>query len=209
MQTVAIKAQKRDAFGKKASKDIRKTGMVPAVVYSKEGIEHVVVSPKDLKPLIYTADFKLAEVEIDGASHRAIVKDIQFHPVSDKVVHIDFLKLIDGHPIQCNVPVVFKGVSPGVKTGGKLTQTLRRVNLKTVPEYLVDKIEGDISQMELGSSLRIRDLEVPENIQIMNTPSTPVALVEVPRAAKLNDGEEGDEAEGTEEGATEETAAAE
>ncbi len=189
MQTVAIKAQKRDAFGKKASKDIRKTGMVPAVVYSKEGIDHVVVSPKDLKPLIYTADFKLAEVEIDGASHRAIVKDIQFHPVSDKVMHIDFLKLIDGHPIQCNVPVVFKGVSPGVKTGGKLTQTLRRVNLKTVPEYLVDKIEGDISQMELGSSLRIRDLEVPENIQIMNTPSTPVALVEVPRAAKLNDGE--------------------
>ena len=208
MQTVAIKAQKRESFGKKASKDIRKTGMVPAVVYSKEGVDHVVVSPKDLKPLIYTPEFKLAEVDIDGTSHKAIVKDVQFHPVSDNVVHIDFLKLIEGHPIICNVPVVFKGASPGVKLGGKLTQTLRRVTLKTLPEYLVDKIEGDISEMQLGSSLRIRDLEVPENIEIMNTPATPVALVEVPRAARMEsgDGEEGEE--GEEEGATGETPAA-
>lgn len=197
MQTVAIKAEKRDAFGKKASKDIRKTGKVPGVVYSKEGVDHVVISPKELKPLIYTAEFKLAEVELDGTTHKAIVKDIQFHPVSDKVVHVDFLKLIEGHPIQCNVPVIFKGVSPGVKAGGKLTQTLRRVKLKTLPEHLVDKIEGDISTMELGSSLRIRDLIVPENIEIMNIPATPVALVEVPRAAKTAE-EEAEDTEGTE-----------
>lgn len=207
MQTVAIKAQKRDSFGKKASKDIRKTGMVPGVVYSKDGVDHVVIAPKELKPLLYTAEFKLAEVEIDGQSHKAIVKDVQFHPVSEKVVHIDFLKLIDGHPIACNVPVVFKGVSPGVKLGGKLVQTLRRVKLKTLPEYLVDKIEGDISKLKLGSSLRVRDLEIPENIEVMNTPATPVALVEVPRSAKTGDGEN-DEDEETEEEGTEEAAAA-
>ncbi|MEE9373710.1 MAG: 50S ribosomal protein L25 [Saprospiraceae bacterium] len=197
MQTVAIKAHKRDAFGKKASSEIRKSGMVPAVVYSKEGVEHVVISPKEMKSLVYTNEFKLAEIEIEGATYKTIVKDIQFHPVTDHILHVDFLKLIEGHPIQCNVPVIFKGTSPGERAGGKLIQTLRSVTLKTLPEFLVDKVEGDISEMELGSSLRIKDLLVPENIEIMNTPVTPVALVEVPRAAKTEEELEGGEGEET------------
>ena len=203
MQTVSVSAQKRGDFGKKASAQIRKSGMVPAVLYSKEGVEHIVISPKEVKPLLYTPDFKLAEITVDGATHRAIVKDAQFHPVSDSVMHIDFLKLIDGHPILCNVPVVFTGASPGVKLGGKLVQTLRRVKIKTLPEHLVDKLEGDISSMNLGDSLRVRDLGVAEEIEIMNPEATPVALVEVPRSARTGGG-----AAAEEEGAEEEAEAA-
>jgi len=215
MQTVAVKAQKRDAFGKKASSQIRKTGLVPGVLYSKDGVDHVVVSPKDLKPLLYTPDFKLADVDIDGQSHKAIVKDVQFHPVTENIVHIDFLKLIEGHSLQCEVPVVFKGVSPGVKAGGKLTRTLRRLKLKTTPENLVDSIFGDISELELGSSLRIRDLEIPEGIEVMTLSSAPVAIVEIPRAAKTEEEEAAELAEAEaaaaegEETATEEEATTE
>jgi len=206
MQTVAVAAQPRAEFGKKASAHIRKTGMVPAVLYSKEGVSHLVINPKEVKPLLYTPDFKLAEITIDGSTHTAIVKDAQFHPVSDDVMHIDFLKLIDGHPIICNVPVVFKGASPGVKLGGKLVQTMRRATIKTLPEHLIDKLEGDISEMKLGDSLRIRDLEVGEKIEIMNPPATPVALVEVPRSARKggdDDEEEGEGEDGGNEGGEE------
>lgn len=184
MEIVTVKGEVRKEFGKKATKAIRDAKRIPCVLYGVDSLIHFTTTLKDVKTLIYTPDFKLAEVEVDGQKYRSIIKDIQWHPVTDEIIHIDFLKLIEGHSVKLEVPVRFVGVSPGVKAGGKLQQKVRRVKIKTVPEYMVSELELDISKMELGQSIRVRDIKVNENIEIMQQPGTPVATVEIPRALR-------------------------
>ncbi|NET39195.1 MAG: 50S ribosomal protein L25 [Cyanothece sp. SIO1E1] len=184
MEIVAVKGQARTDVGKKASKAVRKEGRVPCVIYGTQDTLHFSIDPKEVKPLVYTPAFKLAEVELDGGTHKCIVKDIQFHPVSDEIVHIDFLSLTDGHKVKVEVPVGFEGVSPGMKLGGKLQQNLRRVKIKTTPEHLVDQLVLDISHLELGQSVRVRDIAAIDGIEIMSPPGTPIASIEIPRALR-------------------------
>lgn len=184
MEIVAVKGQVRTDVGKKASKAVRNAGRVPCVIYGTQETVHFSIDPKEVKPLIYTPAFKLAEVEVDGNTHKCIIKDIQFHPVSDEIVHIDFLALTDGRKVKVEVPVGFQGVSPGMKLGGKLQQNLRRVKIKTTPEHLVDQLVLDVSHLELGQSVRVRDLQVSEGIEIMSPAGTPIATVEIPRALR-------------------------
>ena len=184
MEIVAVKGQVRTDVGKKASKAVRKEGRVPCVIYGTQDTLHFSIDPKEVKPLVYTPAFKLAEVELDGATHKCIIKDIQFHPVSDEIVHIDFLALTDGHKVKVEIPVGFQGVSPGMKLGGKLQQNLRRVKVKTTPENLVDQLVLDVSHLELGQSVRVRDIQVGEGIEIMSPAGTPIATVEIPRALR-------------------------
>ncbi len=158
MEIVAVKGQVRTDVGKKATKAVRKEGRVPCVIYGTQDTLHFSIDPKEVKPLVYTPAFKLAEVEIDGTTHKCIIKDIQFHPVSDEIVHIDFLSLTDGHKVKVEIPVGFEGISPGMKLGGKLQQNLRRVKVKTTPENLVDQLVLDVSHLELGQSVRVRDV---------------------------------------------------
>ena len=141
-------------------------------------------TPAGVKNLIYTPDFKIAELTIDGKPYRAILKAAQFHPVSDALLHVDFLRLIEKTPIKVEVPLRFKGVSPGVKVGGKLIQQVRKIKIKTTPEYLVDELKADISSLELGQALRMKEVIVPKGIEILNNMATPVALIEIPRALK-------------------------
>lgn len=211
METIAFKGQPRTDLGKRSTKALRKEGHVPCVAYGSEDLIHFAVNPMDVKDLIYTPDFKVAEIEIDGKSFRAIVKDIQFHPVTDAIMHLDFLQLEEGRAVKVEVPIRFKGVSPGVKGGGKLIQRLRRLKIKTKPENLVTEMRVDISKLELNESIRVRDVDQKlETIEILNSPGVPIASVETPRAlrsaataaAKAGDGAEGEEA--TEEEATEE-----
>ena len=134
--------------------------------------------------MVYTPDFKLAEISIGGASRKALLKEISFHPVTDEIEHIDFLELIDGQTINAEIPVKFTGTSPGVKSGGKLIRTLRTVKVKTKPETLVDTLYVSIDGLELGSAVRVRDIVVPDGIELMVDGAIPVANVEVPRALK-------------------------
>lgn len=184
MQTVKVSGQSRENLGKKSSKATRREGLVPAVLYGAGDPVHFTIKPLDVRSLIYTPEFKLAELSVGGNTHRAIVKDYQFHPVTDDLVHIDFLALQDGHPIKVQVPVVFEGTSPGVRTGGKLQVNVRRIKIKTTPENLVDRLVLDISQLELGSSIRVRDIKPIEGVEIMNPGGQPVATVEIPRALR-------------------------
>jgi len=209
MQVVNITGTSRENTGKKAAGTTRKEGLIPAVLYGGGEVVHFGVHLNDVKGLIYTPDFKLAELEIDGTSYKCIVKSLQIHPVTDNIQHIDFLRLIDGHPVNVEIPVRFKGQSPGVKEGGKLVPTMRRVTVKTTPEHLVSELYVDISELTLGSSVRVRDIEINENLEIMSNGATPVANVEVPRALRSEQaGEDGAVAvEG--EGAAEETQEAE
>lgn len=184
MEIVAVKGQVRTDVGKKATKAVRKEGRVPCVIYGTQDTLHFSIDPKEVKPLVYTPAFKLAEVEIDGTTHKCIIKDIQFHPVSDEIVHIDFLSLTDGHKVKVEIPVGFEGISPGMKLGGKLQQNLRRVKVKTTPENLVDQLVLDVSHLELGQSVRVRDIQAGDGIEIMSPAGTPIATVEIPRALR-------------------------
>ena len=197
MEIVSISTATRSDVGRKGTKAVRNSGAIPAVLYGGGEVKHFSTSIKDVKPLIYTPAFKVAELDIDGAKHKAIVKDIQFHPVTDAVMHMDFLKLIDGVKVKVNLPIKYEGTSPGVKEGGKLLSALRTVRVKTVPEKLVDKLIADISTTKLGESIRVRDLIVGEGIEVMTDPNIPVAAVNVPRVLKGMDIEE-KEGEGTE-----------
>jgi large subunit ribosomal protein L25 len=206
MQIVNIQGDPRTGTGKGANKSLRKEGKVPAIIYGGGQNIHFSTTPKELKNLVYTPDFKLAEIEVEGKKYKTILKDIQFHPVSDEIVHVDFQELIDGHPIKISVPVRFKGVSPGVKNGGKLIQSMRKIKIKVSPESIVDELIADISKLQLGFAIRVRDLEVGEGIDVMTSGATPLASVEVPRALKSAEsaaaegalaGDEGEEAEET------------
>ena len=184
MEIVKVEGQVRTEFGKKHNKQLRKQGLVPAIVYGGGTTLAIAVTPKAVKPLIYTPDFKLAEISAGGESYTCILKDITFHPVSDEIVHIDFLRTIEGNAIKVEIPVKYKGKSPGVKGGGKLITQMRKVKVKTMPNLLVDTLYVDISDLELGNSVRVRDIDAPEGMELMTDGATPVALVEIPRALK-------------------------
>jgi large subunit ribosomal protein L25 len=184
MKTVALEGQERKTMSKSATKALRNEGMVPAVVYGGDEVLHISVSAKEVRPLIYTADFKVAELNIDGKTYRCILKDKQFHPVTDEVQHLDFLRLTDGANVRIQVPIRFTGAAPGVKVGGKLQQNMRQVKIKTTPEKMVYEMTADISKLEMGQSIRVRDIKPAEGVEIMNSPSIPIATIVVPRALR-------------------------
>ncbi len=184
-----MKASSRSETRTKGAKAVRAAGKIPAVVYGGDTVSHVSIEFNELRHAIYTPEFKLIDLEMDGKTVSCIVKDIQFHPVTEEVVHVDFLQLIPGKSIKVEVPVRFEGVSPGIREGGKLTQKLRRIAIKTTPEHLVDELVIDISELMLGFSVRVSDAIVGEGIEVLNTPNIPVASVEVPRALKTEEEE--------------------
>jgi len=192
METIALKVETRDVKVKAAT--IRKAGRIPAVIYGGEHLEHVSTHINEVKHLIYTPAFKLAEVDTGTKKLNCIVKDVQYHPTTDNIVHIDFLAIENGRKVKVEIPVKFKGESPGVRGGGKLMQTLRKVKVKVDPTNMVDELFIDISELELGAAVRIKDIEANDNLEILVNEATPVATVEVPRAVKSLAAEEEAEA---------------
>jgi len=182
MITHSFTAEPRDA--KVKAKALRNAGKIPAVLYGPDVQEHFTVQHNDVKHLIYTPDFKIGEVSLDGSKHQCIVKDIQYHPMTDQIHHIDFLAIKPGTMIKVEIPVKFKGVSPGVLNGGKLMQSMRKVKVKLDPANLVDELLIDISELKLGFAVRVKDIELPDGIELMVNEAVPVAAVEVPRALK-------------------------
>lgn len=206
MEAVAFSGQIRTELGKKPTKAVRKEGRIPAILYNKSENIHFSTTHNEVKKMIFTPEFKIAELNIDGKTHRCFIKDIQWHPVTDKIVHIDFLSLIDGHPVVLEVPVRFEGTAEGVRNGGKLQQNLRRIKIKTTPEKMVAELSLDVSALDLGQAVRVLDIKPVDGVEIMTALSTPVAFIEVPRAMRSAAAEEEEEGATTEEGATEEGA---
>lgn len=184
MQKVNITGNLRDGLGKKNSKRLRREGQIPCVLYGAEENIHFYTDPKQVKTLVFTPEFKLAELTIDGKKYTSILKDTQFHPVSEKVEHLDFLTLTEGTTVKVKVPLRCVGNAPGVKEGGKLIQKVREILIKTTPENLVDELSVDVSDMALGGTKRVKDITVNENIAILNSINIPVASIEIPRALK-------------------------
>jgi large subunit ribosomal protein L25 len=184
MEVIVINGEPRAELGKKGTKAVRNESSIPCVLYGPGVSEHFSTEITNVRHLIYTPDFKVAEVKLNGQSHRCIVKDVQYHPVSEKIMHIDFLRLTEGHTVKVEVPLRLTGTSVGVKNGGKMQQKMRRVKIKTTPDTLITELLLDVTNLNMGQSLRVRDINPPQNVEIMNAPGTPVATIEIPRALR-------------------------
>ncbi|MCC7245215.1 MAG: 50S ribosomal protein L25 [Saprospiraceae bacterium] len=186
MEIIALQGHRKEGSGKEVTAAIRRNGLIPAVMYKSGGGEaqQFSVDPAEFRHLIYTPKFKMAEISLNGKTYKCIVKDIQFHPVTDAVMHLDFLELVPGVKFKATVPLRFVGQAPGVKAGGKFLPTLRSINIMTTPEFVVDEVSADISSMELGSTIRVRDIIKVDGVEVTNSSAVPIALIEIPRALR-------------------------
>lgn len=194
MEVITLQAEPRTSLGKAATKSDRRNDTVPCVLYGGNEIHHFTVKPLALRDLVYTPQFKTVIIELGGTSYTCILKDLQVHPVTEKILHVDFLRLIDNHPIKVEVPVSFEGVAQGLKSGGKMIKKVRKVKIKSLPHNLVDKLVLDTTPMGLGQTQRVRDLEIPNGVEVLNNSSIPVATIDIPRALRQAATEEAKEA---------------
>jgi len=197
MKTIALKGAPRTELGKKSTKALRNANLVPCVLYGGEQNAHFSVSPKELRDLIYTDEFRVASVEVDGKTYSAIIKEVEFHPVTDRIMHVDLLELVEGQAVKAEIPLRLVGAAKGVRVGGVLMQKIRKVKIQTTPDKLSAVINVNVDELELGKSIRIRDIQVEEGIEIINNGGIPIASVEIPRA--LRSAESRQEAEAAEE----------
>ena len=181
---IKINGSVRGNVGKSATKADRGAGAIPCVIYGGNENVHFTTTWNEVRHLIYTPDFRTAEITVDGKVYTAILKDAQFHPVSEAILHVDFLMLVPNTPFRVSLPLRLTGASPGVKAGGKLVQGVRKVKVKCTPEALVDHLTIDISKLELGQTGRVKEIVAPEGIEIMMSPSIPVVAIEIPRALR-------------------------
>ncbi len=188
MKTITIEGHLRTESGKKAARQIRSQENVPAVIYGGAKEVNFYASAKAFKPLVYTSEFLIAEVAVDGKKYKCILKDLQFDKVSDLLLHVDLLELVDDKKVVATLPLKLVGSSAGVKAGGKLVSKVKAVKVKALPKDLREFIELDISSLELNANLRIEDIKVA-NMEIMNSPRIPVASVVMTRQLKQEESE--------------------
>jgi len=183
MKTIAISGSLRENVGKRDAKGLRYEGKAPAVLYGGTEQTHFAVLITDLKDVIYTPEANFVEIDIDGAKTKAIVKELQFHPVTDVLLHVDFLQLDEAKEILMEIPIKLTGVSPGVKMGGKLVQKLRKLRVKALPKDMPQAVEVSIAKLEVGGLFRVRDLEKGA-YAITNTAEDTIVSVGMSRALK-------------------------
>lgn len=180
METVKFTANRRENTGTKFAKIDRKNGFIPCVIYGGKENVHFTAKGVDVRDVVYTSLLKKAEIEIDGTTYTAIMKDVHFHPVTDQVSHIDFQELVPGKKIATQIPVTLTGVAEGVKIGGKQHAKMRAINVKALPEALVGSVSVDTSTLNIGQSIRVRDLQI-EGIEFLDTPANPIVSVAMAR----------------------------
>jgi large subunit ribosomal protein L25 len=183
MKSIAISGSRRENVGKRDAKELRYEGKVPAVLYGGADQIHFAVSAADLKGLVYTPDVHFVDIDVEGTKAQAILQDIQFHPLTEQILHVDFLRLNDSKPFVMEIPVKLTGTSPGVKMGGKLIQKLRKLRVKALPKDMPQYVEVAMEPLELGKSVRIGELNFP-NFQITNNADDTIVSVVMSRALK-------------------------
>ena len=183
MKTITIEGQLRTETGKKATRQLRSQDLVPGVIYGGEKEISFAAPTLAFKTLVYTPDFQKAEVKLNGSNYLCILKDLQFDKVSDKLIHIDLLELVEDKKVIAEIPLKFTGTAKGVKEGGHLVKKMKSLKIKTLPKYLKENIVVDINDLELNGNIRVEDLK-EENYEILNSPRIPVASVVLTRELK-------------------------
>ncbi|UOK42964.1 MULTISPECIES: 50S ribosomal protein L25/general stress protein Ctc [Flavobacterium] len=183
MKSITIKGSERESVGKASTKAVRNAGMVPCVLYGGDQPVHFSAEEKAFKGLVYTPNVHTVVVELEsGKSYNAILQDIQVHPVSDKILHIDFYQLHDEKEITMEVPVKVTGTSPGVLLGGVLRLNQRKLKVRALPANLPDFVEADITPLEMGNKLYVTKIPT-NNFRLLHPDNTVVCQVRISRAA--------------------------
>ena len=205
MKVIALKGDVRDGLGKSATKKVRKEGKVPCVIYGKNENLNFSVYQADFKHLVYTPNTFLVQVSVGGNVKLAKVQELQFHPVSEDIIHADFYEVDDKSPLSISVPVKIVGNSPGVIAGGKLQLKIKKLSVCGLIADLPEFIEVNIDELEIGKSVKVKDIQV-DKLQLLDSENNSIVSCVVTRAARsAADGETEEEDATSEEGeATEE-----
>ncbi len=204
MKTVSMSGSLRENLGKKAAKALRREELVPCVIYGGKEQIHFSTSAKSFKNIIYTPEIAFIEITIGDKVYKAILQDVQFHPVTDNIYHVDFLELVEGKAIIMGVPVHHEGVARGVLNGGRLVQRTKRLKVKAMPEFIPEKVIVDVSNLRIGQSIKVKDISI-DNVTILAGPNVNVLSVDVTRTGTVDDDDdetaegEGDATESTDE----------
>ncbi|MEO8762752.1 MAG: 50S ribosomal protein L25 [Ginsengibacter sp.] len=183
MKTITIEGQIRTEFGKAATRQLRSEEKVPGVIYGGAKEINFSAPATAFKGIVYTPDFMLAEITVDSTPYKCVLKDLQFDKVSDRLIHVDFLELVGDRKITVSIPIKFTGVPAGVKEGGKLAVKMKALKVKTIPEYLRENIEVDLTELKLNENIRVQDVKA-EHMEILNSPRIPIASVAMTRQLK-------------------------
>ncbi|MEP6927999.1 MAG: 50S ribosomal protein L25 [Ginsengibacter sp.] len=183
MKTITIEGQIRTEFGKAATRHLRSEEKVPGVIYGGAKEINFSAPATAFKSIVYTPDFMLAEITVDGTPYKCVLKDLQFDKISDRLIHVDFLELVGDKKITVSIPLKFTGVPAGVKEGGKLAVKMKALKVKTIPEHLLEHIEVDLTNLKLNENIRVQDVKA-ENMEILNSPRIPIASVAMTRQLK-------------------------
>ncbi len=197
MKSVSISGSLRENVGKKDAKSQRRQGMIPCVLYGGKEQKLFLVEDKQFTKLLYTPEVQYVELDIDGSVTTAIVQDTQFHPITDKLLHVDFLEVVDGKPITIDIPFKVAGTSPGVLKGGSLKKRVRKLKVRGLLEHIPECITADISNLDINQFIKVGDLSI-DNLTIVDNPSKVIVIVNPTRNAVMTaegEGEEGEEAE--------------
>ncbi len=183
MKTLEVKAVKRAEFGKKAAKAFRREGLIPCVIYGGSEEIAFTVDAKEIKPLIYTPNSYIVELNFDGKIEKAVMREVQFHPVREQILHIDFYRVQEGKPVAISIPVRLSGTAEGFKIGGKLALSARKLMVKAMVDQLPDEIVVDVTPLQVGQTIFVGDLK-QENVTFVTPATTAVCAVRVTRASR-------------------------
>ena len=183
MKSITIEGQLRTETGKKATRQLRSQDLVPGVIYGGEKEISFAAPSISFKTFVYTPEFQKAEIKLNGTTYNCILKDLQFDKVSDKLLHVDFLELVEDKKVIVTLPLKFTGAAKGVKEGGHLIIKMKSLKVKSLPKHLKESIEVDISNLELNGNIRVEDVK-EANYEILNSPRIPIASVVLTRQLK-------------------------
>lgn len=181
MKSFAINGTKRAAQTKQEIKNLRAQGMVPCVLYGGKEQIHFSAPVLAFKGLVYTPDVHTVDLTIEGATYKAIMKDIQFHPVTDSILHIDFLELNENKKVTIEVPVRVTGNAVGVRAGGQLITKMRKLKISAYPKHLPDFVSVSIDNLNIGDDVRVRDISI-EGVEFLDSPNNVITAVKTTRA---------------------------
>ncbi len=182
MKTIQLAAKMRSDFGKKGTKAVRKQERIPAVIYGQGEPVSFSLDVKDVKPLIYSPASYIVEFDIEGKKERGVMREVQFHPVEEQILHMDFYRVDDKKPVTIDIPVRITGNSEGVKMGGKLVQNKRKLAVNGMVKDLPDELTVDITNLGIGKTIFVGDVSFP-GLRLLNPASTAICAVRVTRAA--------------------------
>jgi large subunit ribosomal protein L25 len=189
MKAVSMSGSIRKDLGAKGAKELRNNGMVPCVIYGKNDPVHVAIDSRQFNQIVYTPNVYVINLDVEGTTYNVFLKDAQFHPVSDAILHADFFEPAEGQSFELKIPVTLKGTSPGVLNGGKLRTLFRKLRVRSTVDKFPDAIEVDISDLKIGMGVRVSEINL-DGLEMLDSSNNYIVYVKTARGAVADDEEE-------------------